>query len=66
MPGQLTSVYAGEMPPQDWDASVFLAGPTPRSQAHPSWRPEALRLLAERWAPLGDRLVVLIPEARHP
>jgi 8-oxo-dGTP pyrophosphatase MutT (NUDIX family) len=59
----LTTVYAGETPPEEWDASVFLAGPTPRDPAHSSWRPEALRLLAERWAHAG-RLVAFVPEAR--
>jgi 8-oxo-dGTP pyrophosphatase MutT (NUDIX family) len=63
MPGQLISVYAGEAPPEGWNASVFLAGPTPRDPAHGSWRPQALRLLAERWTQDG-RLVVFIPESR--
>ncbi|HXA63320.1 MAG TPA: nucleoside 2-deoxyribosyltransferase domain-containing protein, partial [Streptosporangiaceae bacterium] len=47
-----------------WDAAVFLAGPSPRDPAVPSWRPEARRLLRERWAGSG-RLIVFDPEHRH-
>lgn len=45
--------------------SVFLAGPTPdKSAPVPSWRPEAVRLLAEKW--IGEQpLTVLSPESRH-
>ncbi|WP_331734692.1 MULTISPECIES: nucleoside 2-deoxyribosyltransferase domain-containing protein [unclassified Streptomyces] len=45
--------------------SVFLAGPTPdKSTPVPSWRPDAVRALAEQWT--GDRpLTVLSPESRH-
>ncbi|MFO0660337.1 MAG: nucleoside 2-deoxyribosyltransferase domain-containing protein [Polyangiaceae bacterium] len=39
-------------------ASIFLAGPTPRSADTPSWRPEALRLLEAR----GFDGVVFVPE----
>lgn len=53
-------VYAHELPPDALAASIFLAGPTPRDPGTPSWRPEALRLLAER----GFRGVVFVPEAR--
>ncbi|AEY94254.1 nucleoside 2-deoxyribosyltransferase domain-containing protein [Streptomyces olivaceoviridis] len=44
---------------------VFLAGPTPdKSAPVPSWRPEAVRLLAEQWT--GEQpLTVLSPESRH-
>ncbi|MFO0749490.1 MAG: nucleoside 2-deoxyribosyltransferase domain-containing protein [Myxococcota bacterium] len=41
-------------------ASIFLAGPTPRSTAVASWRPDALRLL-ER---LGYAGTVFVPEPR--
>ncbi|MFI5672224.1 nucleoside 2-deoxyribosyltransferase domain-containing protein [Streptomyces sp. NPDC051704] len=45
--------------------SVFLAGPTPdKSLPVPSWRPEALRLLAKQWAD-HQPLTVLSPESRH-
>jgi hypothetical protein len=54
-------VHAGEEPPGAWDAAVFLAGPSPRDPAVPSWRPEARRLLRERWAGSG-RLIVFDPE----
>jgi len=39
--------------------SIFLAGPTPRDPATPSWRPEALRLLQA----LGFDGQVFVPEA---
>jgi hypothetical protein len=55
-------VYAQEEPPRWWDASVFLAGPTPRDPAVPSWRPGALGLLRAGWRAPG-RLVVFVPEA---
>lgn len=40
-------VYAKETLPNRFRKAIFLAGPTPRSQDVPSWRPEAIRLLAE-------------------
>jgi hypothetical protein len=39
-------------------ASIFLAGPTPRSEAVPSWRPEALQILKK----MGFRGQVIVPE----
>ena len=45
--------------------SVFLAGPTPRSPEVPSWRPAAIRLLAEMWLGPGP-LVVYNPEPLGP
>ncbi|HJV32830.1 MAG TPA: nucleoside 2-deoxyribosyltransferase domain-containing protein [Patescibacteria group bacterium] len=53
-------VYAREPFPDRWTKSVFLAGPTPRGDGTPSWRPEALRILEE----LGYDGVVLVPEDR--
>jgi 8-oxo-dGTP pyrophosphatase MutT (NUDIX family) len=53
-------VYAHEAAPPTLRASIFLAGPTPRDADTPSWRPEALRLLAER----GFDGVVFVPEPR--
>jgi len=53
-------VYAHEVPPDEIHASIFLAGPTPRDSETPSWRPEALRLLAAR----GFDGVVFVPEPR--
>jgi 8-oxo-dGTP pyrophosphatase MutT (NUDIX family) len=53
-------VYALEDLPDPCCASLFLAGPTPRDPVTPSWRPEALRLLAE----LGYTGAVIIPETR--
>jgi hypothetical protein len=55
----LTLVYAGNRLPEG--ASVFLAGPTPRSDDVPSWRPGAVRELAAQWRGPGP-LAVLIPE----
>ncbi|GAA3297219.1 hypothetical protein GCM10020218_082140 [Dactylosporangium vinaceum] len=49
-----------QVPPPWWDASLFLAGPNPRSPEVPSWRPEAIELLRARWT--GGRLVVFSPE----
>ncbi|MEK7546305.1 MAG: nucleoside 2-deoxyribosyltransferase domain-containing protein [Patescibacteria group bacterium] len=58
MPMQV--VYAREPFPDRWTKSVFLAGPTPRGDGTPSWRPEALRVLES----LGYDGVVFIPEDR--
>ena len=44
-------------------ASLFLAGPTPRSADVKSWRPEALSAIRERWSGPGT-LVVFVPEPR--
>jgi Nucleoside 2-deoxyribosyltransferase like len=55
--------YAQEPIPSTWDASVFLAGPTPRDPAVASWRPGAVDLLRDLWAARGEgRLVVFVPE----
>jgi Nucleoside 2-deoxyribosyltransferase like len=55
----LTLVYARDpLPP---GSSVFLAGPTPRSDDVPSWRPDAVSELAAQWRGPG-RLAVLLPE----
>lgn len=53
-------VFAHEAPPATFSKSIFLAGPTPRSSDVPSWRSEALRLLAEA----GYDGVVFVPEPR--
>ncbi|RFS85203.1 NUDIX hydrolase [Actinomadura spongiicola] len=58
-------VYTHENPPDRWEAAVFLAGPTPRSAGDPSWRPEAVAALRERWDLANGRLVVFVPEHRH-
>lgn len=41
-------VYARQPFPAAFTRAIFLAGPTPRSDEVPSWRPRALALLAER------------------
>jgi hypothetical protein len=56
-------VHSGEAPPERWTASVFLAGPTPRTPEVASWRPEALAELKRGWDGPGP-LVVFLPEPR--
>lgn len=56
-------VFAGEEPPETYMASIFLAGPSPRTAEVPSWRPEALREITMQWRQPGT-LVVFVPEAR--
>lgn len=51
-------VYAQAPLPTACLASIFLAGPTPRDARTPSWRPEALALLAAR----GFAGAVFVPE----
>jgi ADP-ribose pyrophosphatase YjhB (NUDIX family) len=51
-------VHAGQPFPESWRLAIFLAGPTPRSPEVPSWRPEALELLAAS----GFDGVVFVPE----
>ena len=51
-------VYAKQPFPESWSSAIFLAGPTPRDKATPSWRPEALRLLEAS----GYDGVVMVPE----
>lgn len=43
--------------------SLFLAGPTPREDAVPSWRPDAIAEVVAQWHGLGP-LSVLTPESR--
>lgn len=62
VPGTVTVVHATDAPPPRWDASLFLAGPTPRSADVPSWRPAAVDLIRRHWAGPGD-LVVFVPES---
>ncbi|MCF2532610.1 nucleoside 2-deoxyribosyltransferase domain-containing protein [Yinghuangia soli] len=61
MPGSVTVVHASDEPPASWDASIFLAGPTPRSPDVASWRPAALDLIRRQWTGAGE-LVVFVPE----
>lgn len=53
-------VYTLESFPERVCKSIFLAGPTPRSNNVSSWRPEALRILKEK----GFDGVVYVPESR--
>lgn len=43
--------------------SVFLAGPTPRADSVPSWRPDAIAALDAAWAG-ATTLTALTPESR--
>lgn len=53
-------VYAQEPFPEQVTASIFLAGPTPRTKTTPSWRPLALALLEQS----GFQGTVFVPEPR--
>lgn len=53
-------IYARQPLPDRVEASIFLAGPTPRSRATRSWRPEALDMLRD----LGFSGHVFVPEDR--
>ncbi|MFI5865015.1 nucleoside 2-deoxyribosyltransferase domain-containing protein [Streptomyces sp. NPDC051546] len=56
-------VYAREPLPAT-GPTVFLAGPTPRSDSPaPSWRPDAIGELAAQWSG-KQQLTVLTPESR--
>jgi hypothetical protein len=54
----MITIYAREALPTKMIRSIFLAGPTPRTQDVESWRTEALRILAE----LGYDGHVFVPE----
>lgn len=56
----ITLVYAGEKLPQHITKSIFLAGPTTRTNDLISWRKEAIEILKQ----LNYDGVVFIPEAR--
>ena len=60
---EVIPVYAGEEAPSDWQASIFLAGPTPRVTTVASWRPAALAEI-KRQTRISGRLVVFVPEPR--
>lgn len=51
-------LYARQPFPTSTTSSIFLAGPTPRDEVTPSWRPEAIRILRE----LGFEGLVFVPE----
>jgi nucleoside 2-deoxyribosyltransferase-like protein len=60
---EIVVVNSPAEPPAEWDATVFLAGPTPRARHVASWRPAAVERLRERWRTRGHgRLVVFVPE----
>ena len=58
---QIELIYAGEELPETIEKSIFLAGPTPRSNDVKSWRDDAIQLLIEN----NYNGVVFIPEARN-
>jgi hypothetical protein len=59
---KLALIYAGQPLPPRSTASVFLAGPTPRSADVPSWRPAAIREIAAQRQGQATTLAVFIPE----
>lgn len=60
----ITEVYAYEVAPSSYHASLFLVGPTPRTNDAQSWRPKALQVLSQYIDDNID-LVVFIPEPRN-
>ncbi|HEY1065710.1 MAG TPA: nucleoside 2-deoxyribosyltransferase domain-containing protein [Pirellulales bacterium] len=60
--GSFMHVVYSDQPVRFIGPSIFLAGPTPRRESVPSWRPEALRLL-EQFAFEGT---VFVPEHAEP
>lgn len=63
MSNNVLLVHAGEEPPEGYDASIFLCGPTPRTEDVDSWRPKAIAEIINQWRGDGD-LVVFVPEPR--
>lgn len=63
MSSRVIVVYATEEPPARWDASLFLAGPTPRAPNIRTWRQDAVAEIERRWNCPGV-LVVFLPEPR--
>jgi 8-oxo-dGTP pyrophosphatase MutT (NUDIX family)/uncharacterized glyoxalase superfamily protein PhnB len=62
MAGEVITVYAGQQPPESWDASVFIGRTTPHpSSSATPWQSEVIALLRKRWTNEG-RLVVFVPE----
>ena len=61
----ITEIYAYEKAPQSYNASIFLVGPTPRTNEVKSWRPKALKALSEAYKNQQLEIVVFIPEPRN-
>lgn len=61
-PREIVVVYNGEEPPDSFDASIYLSGPTPRRAGVPGWRPTAIAEISRRWR--HGRLAVFVPEPR--
>ncbi|WP_236787992.1 nucleoside 2-deoxyribosyltransferase domain-containing protein [Amycolatopsis sp. GM8] len=64
MPSNVILVHAGEEPPEGYEASIFLCGPTPRTEDVDGWRPKAIAEITSQWRVEGD-LVVFVPEPRN-
>ena len=62
MAGEVITVYAGQQPPEYWDACVLIgrSAPDPSASATP-WQPAVIAMLQERWV-IDGRLVVLVPQ----
>jgi hypothetical protein len=56
----MKTLYSDQPPLTKPEKSIFLVGPTPRSDAVPSWRPNAVEILEK----LGFDGTVLIPERK--
>src|SRR5262249_44966669 len=56
----MMQVFYSDQQPLIRHPSLFLAGPTPRSNLVASWRPDALGILRQ----LGFTGIVLVPERR--
>ena len=61
----ITEIYAYEEAPSSYGASIFLVGPTPRSDEVKSWRPEALTVISKLFEKYNIHLVIFIPEPRN-
>lgn len=56
----MITVFTGEVPPESFSKSLFLAGPSPRKPGDANWRTEAIHLLEE----VGYDGVVFAPTYR--
>jgi 8-oxo-dGTP pyrophosphatase MutT (NUDIX family) len=56
----MITVYTGEIPPDSFTSSIFLAGPSPRTPSDSNWRTEAIKILEG----IGYKGVVFAPVYR--
>jgi ADP-ribose pyrophosphatase YjhB (NUDIX family) len=63
MAGEVITLYAGQQPPESWDACIVIGGSMAGSDPSPTpWQTEVIELFQERWTSDG-RLVIFIPES---